>query len=102
MEDLHAQIMNIPASPGMHTMTDITLSAYLDGHCDARHAAAELASAEIERNRVAIAELVEALILILPMAKGYASANRVGNNDEHINAARAAIAKHDTSTKKEQ
>lgn len=38
-------------------------------------------------------ELYEALELILPLAKGYAAANRVGNNREHIASSEAILAK---------
>lgn len=47
-ESLHQQIMNIPSSPGlpMVNATEEQLAAYKIGHRDARHAAAELVSAQ--------------------------------------------------------
>ena len=39
-----------------------------------------------------VAAIIESLRLILPMAKGYASAHRVGSNDKYIQAAEDALA----------
>ena len=47
----------------------------------------------ITSNIDGIAELLAALELILPMAKGYAAAHPVGSNDLYIKSAIAAIAK---------
>ncbi len=41
-----------------------------------------------------VAELQDALALILPLAKGYAAAHRVGNNAAHVAHAEALIACH--------
>ena len=38
-------------------------------------------------------ELLRALVLILPLAKGYVASNRVGSNDKYIQIAEAAVAK---------
>ena len=48
--------------------------------------------AENERLRAVNAALLEALRLILPLAKGYAAQNRVGSNDEYIRISESAIA----------
>lgn len=47
------------------------------------------------------AELLDWLSVILPMAKGYAYANRVGANQEKIDGAEEAIAKHSATPKPE-
>lgn len=39
--------------------------------------------------------LLEVLVLILPLAKGYASANRVGSNDDYVAKAEAVIAREE-------
>lgn len=66
--DLHAQIMNLPVKPGLATAnaTDNQMVFYKLGHRDARHAAAELASAQSGR----IARLEEALRNILAATDG--------------------------------
>jgi hypothetical protein len=46
MSDLHGQIMNILADANKAGTDDVRL-AYLHGHRDARHAAAELANAAV-------------------------------------------------------
>ena len=42
-----------------------------------------------------VAELHEALRLILPLAKGYAAAHQVGSNSELIDLASRVLRKHD-------
>jgi hypothetical protein len=57
----HGEIMNIPCDAGM-AGTDNVLLAYLHGHRDARHAAAEIANeadAEIAKLKARIRELTE-------------------------------------------
>jgi hypothetical protein len=56
--------------------------------------------AEVKENAIFIAQacschdkLVEALTLILPLAKGYAAEHRVGSNDRYVAIAEAAVAK---------
>lgn len=56
----------------------------------------EARDAEIERNREAIAELVEALKLVEQWLQGWGSA------EIYIDMLRAAITKHDTTTKGNQ
>ena len=58
----------------------------IDGGWTAKGLSAYAKSVETERN-----SLRNALILVLPLAKGYAAANRVGANDKIIESARAAL-----------
>ncbi len=44
-------------------------------------------------------ELLEALILILPLAKGYVANNRVGSNERYLKIAEQAITKAQLNTK---
>ena len=47
-----------------------------------------------EKYAARVAELQDALALILPLAKGYAAAHRVGNNAAHVEHAVALITCH--------
>ena len=78
--DLHGQIMNMTESRRQHDLYANTVVAYLCGHRDARHAAAELAletvaaiDAMLERLRKdAISALADGGVLIrLPRVEGY-------------------------------
>lgn len=51
----------------------------------------------IEKYENKIKELVEALLIILPMAKGYAAENRVGSNDRYIEIASKALTNFDSA-----
>ena len=60
--NLHTKIMELAPNPDTVTKLDGWEALYLDGHKDARHAAAELAlKADTEHK-----EMLEALIAILP------------------------------------
>jgi len=54
---LHQQIMNLPSTPTLAGITSVE-RAYQMGHCDARHAAAELASS-VQETRIPAREDVE-------------------------------------------
>jgi len=45
------------------------------------------------RSIAALPDVLDALRLILPLAKGYAAANRVGSNAAYVAAAEAALTK---------
>lgn len=53
---------------------------------------AKLRLVEAENNAERLKAVIEALRLILPMAKGYASEHRVGSNAEYVLAAEEALA----------
>lgn len=62
--------------------------------CEVHIVGQEWSEAEANAHLIAAApELYEALALILPMARGYAAANRVGKNAEFIAEAEAALRK---------
>lgn len=62
-------------------MTKPTIGTRLRRQAEQR---AEAAEAEAERLWAALAQTANALWLILPLAKGYAHANNVGNNRQHV------------------
>lgn len=87
--DLHGKIMNLPCDGATLDWAN-TREAYMYGHRDARHAAAELATAA----DALIAELVEALKGMNDVWKCVCDAS--GWDPEHVKqyaAARDAIAK---------
>ena len=71
--NLHGEIMNLPCDKEMLPWSN-TREAYMHGHRDARHAAAELANAadaEIERLQAEHDALLSALIGLEAMAESY-------------------------------
>jgi hypothetical protein len=72
--DLHAQIMNIRCDSGPKYDADFcNRSAYNEGHRDARHSAAELASAHAQQQDAVVGALVEALKLCRPHMYAHSS-----------------------------